>query len=160
MVYLRVSKAARSFSSIARFRAARNFRLTAKVLVAAEALKAARTPTIFRATPERLQRLPTCSGVAKGGCQATNRIAACVGRFDQRLLSPALAQSRALVLGAAIQGAAAADRPVLIISWDQVGLIRVLAEYTSCAKAVSALFMFEIAGFFVWAFPPRTLMHL
>jgi hypothetical protein len=27
---------------------------------------------------------------------------------------------------------AAADLPVLIISWDQVGLIRVLAEYTSC----------------------------
>jgi MFS family permease len=30
------------------------------------------------------------------------------------------------------KGAAAADLPVLIIPWDQVGPIRVLAEYTSC----------------------------
>src|ERR1700730_5716615 len=30
------------------------------------------------------------------------------------------------------KGTAAADLPVLIIPWDQVGLIRVLAEYTSC----------------------------
>jgi hypothetical protein len=30
------------------------------------------------------------------------------------------------------KGATAADLPVLIIPWDQVNLIRVLAEYTSC----------------------------
>jgi hypothetical protein len=30
------------------------------------------------------------------------------------------------------KGTAAADLPVLIIPWDQVGLIRVLAEYTNC----------------------------
>jgi hypothetical protein len=69
-----------------------------------------------------------------GRCQAINRIAACVGGFEQRLLSPAIAQSRSLVFfGAAIQGhRAAAHLPVLIIPWDQVELIRVLAEYTSC----------------------------
>jgi hypothetical protein len=30
------------------------------------------------------------------------------------------------------KGTAAADLPVQLISWDQVGLLRVLAEYTSC----------------------------
>jgi hypothetical protein len=30
------------------------------------------------------------------------------------------------------KGITAANLPVLIIPWDQVGLIRVLAEYTSC----------------------------
>jgi len=30
------------------------------------------------------------------------------------------------------KGTAAAELPVLIIPWDQVNLIRVLAEYTSC----------------------------
>jgi hypothetical protein len=30
------------------------------------------------------------------------------------------------------QGAGAADLPVLILPWDQVGAIRVLPEYTSC----------------------------
>jgi hypothetical protein len=31
-----------------------------------------------------------------------------------------------------IAGAAAAELPILITSWDQVGLMRVLPDYTSC----------------------------
>ena len=37
----------------------------------------------------------------------------------------------AIVAGPA-QGAAAAELPILITSWDQVGLMRVLPDYSSC----------------------------
>jgi hypothetical protein len=37
-----------------------------------------------------------------------------------------------LFLVRSFKGAAAADLAMLIIPWDRVGLIRVLAEYTSC----------------------------
>ena len=91
-----------------------------------------RTSTIFQATPDRLQRLPTCSGMAKEDAKPSAGSPLASGDLINGCYRLLLHNQDRLFLVRPFKGITAANLPVLIIPWDQVGLIRVLAEYTSC----------------------------